>query len=45
MVSAISPVLTAASLMKENFHAYIGTTTKRTTLQKAARALNQWRAR
>jgi hypothetical protein len=45
MVSAMSPVLTAASVMKENFQAYMGTTTKSMTLQNAARALNQWRAR
>jgi hypothetical protein len=42
---AIRPMLTAASVMKESFHAYIGTKIKNNTVQKAARALNQWRAR
>ena len=38
-------MLAAASVMKESFHAYIGMTMKSTTVQKAARALNQCRAR
>ena len=38
---AIRPMLTAASVMNESFHANMGTMRKRTTVQNAARALNQ----
>jgi hypothetical protein len=45
MASAIRPMLAVASVMNESFQANIGTMMKSTTVQKAAWALNQWRAR
>jgi hypothetical protein len=45
MASAIRPMPTEASVMKESFHANIGMTRKSTTVQNAVRASNQRRAR